>query len=101
MQGRRAETLAALDAAMKIALRHPEAVGSIESARRNRGTVLGVLGDSDAAVAELRGLHDAGYVFGYMLRISPDYEALRPNANFQQLMKDAEARANAVPRPKK
>jgi hypothetical protein len=63
--------------------------------------MLGILGDVPAAVAELQAVHDQGYGFGYTLRLHPRWEPLRGNAKFQQLMKEAEARADAQPRPKK
>ena len=39
--------------------------------------------------------------FGYTLRLGREWEPLRGDAKFQQLMKEAEARADAQPRPKK
>jgi serine/threonine protein kinase/TolB-like protein len=100
-QGRRAEALAAMAEAMRLARLHPDAVATIEAVRFSDAGVLGALGDADAAVAGLRALHDAGVVFGYTLRSSQFLEPLRTKAKFQQLMKEAEARADAVPRLKK
>ncbi|MSU24218.1 MAG: hypothetical protein EXS32_10400 [Opitutus sp.] len=54
-----------------------------------------------SASAELRALHDMGWGFGYLLRREFEWEPLRGDAKFQQLMKEAEARADAQPRPKK
>jgi TolB-like protein/tetratricopeptide (TPR) repeat protein len=63
--------------------------------------VLASLGETDAAIAELRALHEKGWAFGYRLRVGLEWEPLRGEAKFQQLMKEAEARADAVPRPKR
>ena len=60
--------------------------------------MLATLGDTDAAIAELRELHTMGWGFGYALRVEVEWEPLRGNAKFQQLMTDAEARADAQPR---
>ncbi|MBI4624442.1 MAG: TIR domain-containing protein [Verrucomicrobia bacterium] len=100
-QGRRSEALASMEDAMRLALRHRDDARTVELVRVSRGAVLGALGDMDGAVAELRGLHEAGYAFGCTLRVSLDYEPLRAHAKFGHLMKEAEARANAVPRRKR
>ena len=42
-----------------------------------------------------------GRTFGYLLRPDLEGEPLRGDATFQQLMKEAETRAGAIPRPKK
>jgi len=42
-----------------------------------------------------------GYGFGYLLRLQLESEPLRGDGKFQQLMKEAEARADAQPRTKK
>ena len=58
------------------------------------------VGETAAAIDELRTLHDMGRSFGYRLRLDPEWERLRNEPKFQQLMKEAEARADAAPRPK-
>jgi hypothetical protein len=63
--------------------------------------VLALLGDNEAAIAELQAVHGMGYGFGYTLRLEPAWARLRGEPKFQQLMKAAEARADAQPRPKK
>jgi hypothetical protein len=63
--------------------------------------MLGILGDVNDAVAELQAVHAQGYGFGYSLRRFPRWDPLRGDPKFQQLMKDAEGRADAQPRPKK
>ena len=69
--------------------------------RQMPAVVLASLGETDAAIAELRALHEKGWAFGYRLRVGLEWEPLRGDAKFQQLMKEAEARADAVPRPKR
>jgi TolB-like protein/Tfp pilus assembly protein PilF len=64
-----------------------------------KAELLALLGDTSAAVAELRALHEAGHPFGFLLRLELEWEPLRADPKFQQLMKDAEARAHAQPRP--
>ena len=54
-----------------------------------------------SSIAELRAVHEQGYGFGYLLRLQLEWEPLRGDAQFQQLMKEAEARADAQPRPQK
>jgi hypothetical protein len=65
---------------------------------QSKAELLAVLGRIDEAVAALRTVHDMGYGFGYTLRLDLEWELLRGDAKFQQLMKDAEARADAQPR---
>ncbi|MBI5767464.1 MAG: protein kinase [Verrucomicrobia bacterium] len=67
--------------------------------QREKAELLALLGDTSAAVAELRALHEGGYPFGHMLRLEPEWDPLRGDPKFQQLMKEAEAHANAQPRP--
>ncbi|MEO5961639.1 MAG: hypothetical protein ABIZ49_02180 [Opitutaceae bacterium] len=43
-------------------------------------------------------MHEQGYGFGYLLRLELEWEPLRGDAKFQQLMKESEARADAQPR---
>ena len=69
--------------------------------RLYRAEVLALLGRADDAIAELRSLHEAGHPFAYTLRANQELAALRGDARFQKLMAEAEARANAQPRPKK
>ena len=73
----------------------------IVGARRTKAKVLALLGETDPAIAELRASHDMGWAFGYRLRLEVEWEPLRGDAKFQQLMKEAEARADAQPRPKR
>jgi TolB-like protein len=67
---------------------------------QSKAETLAVLGETDEAVATLRRVHEMGYGFGYTLRLDLEWESLRNHAQFQQLMKEAEARADAQPRPK-
>jgi TolB-like protein len=66
-----------------------------------KAEVHAALGQVDEAVATLRTVLEMGYGFGYSLRLDLEWEPLRGDAKFQQLMKEAEARADAQPRPKK
>ena len=100
LRGERSEALAAMDEAMQKAARSHDA-GAIASVRGAKAEMLAVLGETDAAIAELRALHEMGWAFGYRLRLGLEWEPLRGDAKFQQLMKEAEARADAQPRPKK
>jgi hypothetical protein len=74
---------------------------TILSHRRDKAVMFALLGRIGDAIAELRAVHEAGYGFGYGLRTFDDYDPLRSDPRFQQLMKEAEARADAQPRPKK
>ncbi len=58
--------------------------------------VLTKFGRNEEAVAELRSLHERGVGFGHLLRLEPKWDPLRADPKFQQLMREAEARANAV-----
>ena len=66
-----------------------------------QAAVWAALGQIDDAVKELRAVHETGWAFGYNLRLYPEWEPLRGDEKFQQLMKEAEARADAQPKPKK
>jgi hypothetical protein len=85
---------------MRLAAQMQDA-SEIASMRGRKAEVLAILGDTGAATAELRAMHEAGYGFGYELRLALEWEPLRGDPKFQQLMKEAEARADAQPRPKK
>jgi TolB-like protein/tetratricopeptide (TPR) repeat protein len=98
-QGRRAEALAALGESVRLAMQGNSM--QIMASHARKASVLGLLGDADGAIAELRAQQAAGYLFGYNLRVNSDYEPIRTNPKFQQLMKECEARAAAVPRPGK
>jgi TolB-like protein/tetratricopeptide (TPR) repeat protein len=99
-RGEREAALAAVaDATARVA-RTKYAV-QIAAMRRLRAEVLALLGDNEAAIAELQAVHGMGYGFGYTLRLEPAWARLRGEPKFQQLMKAAEARADAQPRPKK
>ncbi len=100
VRGEKSEAVAAMDGAMRISTR-TRAAAEIRIARQAKAEVLTLLGETDAAIAELRAVHEMGYAFGYLLRVETEWESLRGDAKFQQLMKEAEARADAQPRPKK
>ena len=100
LRGERSEALAAMDQAMRKAARTRDAA-LIARERHANAEVLAILGDTHAVVAELRALHEMGWAFGYRLRLELEWEPLRADPKFQQLMKEAEARADAQPRPKK
>jgi TolB-like protein len=65
----------------------------------DQAEILALLGDREAAIAELQALHDSGHIFGYLLRFEPEWEPLRGEPKFRQLMQAAEAPADAQPRP--
>ena len=100
LRGERSEALTAMDEAMRKVARTRDAA-PIASVRHVKAVMLAILGETDAAIAELRALHEMGLAFGYRLRLDLEWESLRGDAKFQQLMKEAEARADAQPRPKK
>lgn len=100
LRGEKSEARAAMAEATKLAAGAHHAA-SIAAVRRTNAATLSLLGDTAAAIAELRAVHEQGYGFGYRLRHQLEWEPLRGDARFQQLMKDAEARADAQPRPKK
>jgi TolB-like protein/Tfp pilus assembly protein PilF len=98
--GQRSEALAAMAIALQRATETQDA-SRLAQARRAKAEMLGILGDVNDAVAELQAVHAQGYGFGYSLRRFPRWDPLRGDPKFQQLMKDAEGRADAQPRPKK
>jgi len=101
-QGRRAEALAALDEMTRLSTHRSVDLGDArDTVRQNRAETFALLGEADRAVAELRAMQAGGKVFGHTLRLNVNLTPLRANAKFQQLMKEAETRADAVPRPKK
>jgi hypothetical protein len=85
---------------MQIAMPAKDA-GQLARIRRENSDAFTLLGEFDAAIAELRALHEMGWGFGYTLRHAWQWEPLRSQSKFQQLMKEAEIRADAQPRPKK
>jgi tetratricopeptide (TPR) repeat protein len=99
-RGEKNEALAAMDEAMRIAERRRDA-SQLAIMRRFKADVLTLLGQKEAAIAELRAMHAMGYAHGYRLRVEPEWEPLQAEPKFQQLKKEAEARADAQPRPKK
>ncbi len=100
LRGEKSEARAAMAEATQLAARtHDAAI--IAGVRRANAETLVLLGETAAAIAELRAVHEQGYAFGYLLRLQLEWEPLRGDAKFQQLMKEAEARADAQPRPKK
>ena len=96
--GRQAEALAALDEFTRIA-GQTRAANRIARMRIAQAEVHAALVQVDEAVAALRSVYESGWALGYTLRHLA-WEPLRGDAKFQQLMKDAEARANAQPQPK-
>ncbi len=100
LRGEKSEARAAMAEATQVAAR-THAASAIAAARRTNAETLVLLGETAVAIAELRALHEQGYGFGYLLRLQLEWEPLRGDAKFQQLMKEAEARADAQPRPKK
>jgi len=98
VRGEKAEALVASNEAARVGARL-NMFGASLRARIAKGEMRALLGETDAAVAELRALHDAGWGLGYRLRREIEWEPLRGDAKFQQLMKEAEARADAQPRP--
>jgi len=98
--GRRDDALAALDDLVRIGSMPDDGIQT-EGLRQSRAEIFALLGETDRAVAELLTMHADGKVFGYTLRLNTHFVSLRANAKFQQLMKESEARADAVPRPKK
>jgi TolB-like protein len=99
-RGERPEALAALEKAMQLAMATRDAPYIVQT-RRMKAFVHATLGEKAAAIAELRTIHATGFAFGYLLRRELEWEPLRGEAKFQQLMKEAEARADGVLRPKK
>jgi TolB-like protein/tetratricopeptide (TPR) repeat protein len=98
--GRQTEAMAALDELVRVGSL-PDDSTQTDSLRQARAETFAILGDADRAVAELLAMQADGKVFGYTLRLNSHFVSLRANAKFQQLMKECEARADAVPRPKK
>jgi TolB-like protein len=96
--GQDAAARATTERAIRLAEQARVAAAAID-ARRSQAAVLALLGDTATAVAELRALHEKGHAFGYRLRHEAEWERLRGDLKFQQLMKEAEARADAQPRP--
>ena len=97
--GQKNEALATADQAVRIVMETGIAA-ELVNAHRGKAELLTLLGETDAAVAELRAAHELGHGFGYRLRRELEWEPLRDDPKFQQLMKEAEARADAQPRPK-
>ncbi len=99
-QGRQVEALAALDELARV-LSLSDDSAQTDSLRQVRAEVFAALGEVDRAVAELQAMQAGGKAFGYTLRLNSHFGPLRANVKFQQLMKECEARADAIPRPKK
>jgi tetratricopeptide (TPR) repeat protein len=100
IRGEKAEALAAIDDAMRrVALTRD--ASQIARTRRSKAEVLTLLNEKDAAIAELRAIHGMGFALGYRLRAEFEWAPLSGEPKFQQLMKEAEARADAQPQPKK
>jgi TolB-like protein len=99
-QGQQAEAIAVLENVIHPGADSPSALMRAFHLQTKAET-LAVLGRLDEAVATLRTVHDMGYGFGYTLRLDLEWEPLRGDAKFQQLMKEAEARADAQPPPKR
>jgi hypothetical protein len=96
-RGEKREALDAIDEAMQRAT-HDRDADATSFIRRAKAEALSMFGATDAAIAELRALHEMGVGFGHTLRLDTEWEPLRSDAKFQQLMKEAEARADAQPR---
>jgi hypothetical protein len=96
-RGEKSDALATMEQATRLLERVRDAPRAARL-RQSKAEMLATLGEQDAAVAELRALHEAGWGFGYKLRLAIEWEPLRGHAKFQQLMKEAEARADAQPR---
>ena len=103
IQARRGQRIAALTAAaeaIQLADRAHD-VWARQLSNETQAAVWAALGEVEDAVKGLRAMHEMGWAFGYKLRLYPEWVPLRGDAKFQQLMKEAEARADAQPRPKK
>jgi TolB-like protein len=96
--GDKAGALMAIDEMVRLATRTQD-TAEIAKMRQDKAEVLAVLGDTSAAITELRAVHTMGRAYGYRLRLNPEWESLRDDLRFQQLMKEAEAQADAQPRP--
>jgi TolB-like protein/tetratricopeptide (TPR) repeat protein len=68
---------------------------------RAKAELLTATGAYDEAIAILRAAHERGRAFGYALRHETEFKPLHARPAFQQLLRDAEARADAIPRPKR
>ena len=99
-RGQAAEALAVLDAMGRIATDSQNSE-TMQAYRRYKAGVFALLGRTDDAIAELRAVRDAGHGFGYSLRTTDEFQTLQSDPRFQQLLKEAEASADAQPRPKK
>jgi TolB-like protein/tetratricopeptide (TPR) repeat protein len=98
--GEKAAARQSIDRATRLAEETRDA-SVIALLRRIRAEVLVMLGENQAAITELRAVHAMGFAHGYRLRMQPWWAPLRGDPQFQQLMKEAEARADAQPRPKR
>ena len=99
-RGEKAEALTAIAETERIIDATGRYTGTSCDAQLAKAEALALLGETGAAVDTLRAVHATGYAFGYLLRREPTWEPLRGDAKFQQLVKEAEARADAQPRPK-
>jgi tetratricopeptide (TPR) repeat protein len=99
-RGAKAEMMAARAEAMRLALATRDA-SFIALMRRARADAFTLIGEKATAIGELRAMQAMGFAFGYRLRRETEWESLRGEPKFQQLMKEAEALADAQPRPKK
>lgn len=72
-----------------------------ENVEQAKAALLAASGAPEEAIAVLRAAHERGWAFGYSLRHEVELKPLHGRPAFEQLMREAEARANAIPRPKR
>lgn len=99
-RGQAQDAVAVMDEGMRLVLETRD-VSAIMPRRRSRAGILATLGKTNEAIAELQIVHASGYAFGYILRRNMDLKSLHSDPRFQKMMAEAEARADAQPRPRK
>ena len=87
-------------AAIEVVAKHVRGTFRTEVFESTKAELLTATGAHDEAIAILRAAHERGRAFGYSLRQETEFKPLHARPAFQQLLRDAEARANAQPRPK-
>ncbi len=104
-QAKFSEALAALDTIESSAARPRfHAPGNLTgiaegAATDTKARLLAALGKTDAAIDQLKQMQAGGSAFGYALRLTREFKSLRNAPAFQAMMRDAEARADAMPHP--